>query len=73
MGYSINTENYHYIEWYDWYPKKGQRGDFKIAELYDAIKDPSETNNLAVEENYAELMKQLSTQLAEGWKKAVPK
>jgi len=72
MGYSINTKNYHYIEWYDWFPKKGEKGDFKVAELYDSINDPTETNNLAVEEKHAELIKQLSIQLEKGWKDAIP-
>lgn len=72
MGYSINTSNYHYIEWYDWYPKKGERGTFKVAELYDSIKDSSETTNLAVEEKYRKLMDKLSIQLNKGWRNALP-
>ena len=73
MGYSINTPDYHYIEWYDWFPKKGERGDFKVAELYDSINDPTETNNLAVEGKNAELMNKLSLQLEKGWRSAIPK
>ena len=72
MGYSINTSNYHYIEWYDWFPKKGERGEFKVAELYDLINDPTETNNIAVEEKNAELLNQLSAQLEKGWRNAIP-
>ena len=72
MGYSINTDNYHYIEWYDWFPKKGERVAFKMAELYDVINDPTETTNLAVEEKQAELMKELSIQLEKGWRNAIP-
>ncbi len=72
MGYSINTNNYHYIEWYDWYPKKGERGEFRIAELYDAINDPTETTNLAVNKEYIKIIEQLSIKLEDGWRKSVP-
>ena len=72
MGYSINTPNYHYIEWYDWYPKKGERGAFKVAELYDAVNDPTETTNLAVDEKHRETIEKLSIQLEEGWRNALP-
>jgi iduronate 2-sulfatase len=72
MGYSINTRNYHYIEWYDWSPDKGERGIFKIAELYDSVNDPIETNNLAVNEEYSSIIKKLSDQLNQGWRKARP-
>lgn len=33
MGYSINTKEYHYIEWYDWDPKPGQ-GEHSRAPSY---------------------------------------
>jgi len=32
MGYSINTDTYHYIEWYRWDHKSGTRGDFVSSE-----------------------------------------
>ncbi|MBP1839924.1 sulfatase [Formosa algae] len=73
MGYSINTKSYHYIEWYDWDNTTGTRGAFKNAELYDRINDPYETVNIADEATQSALVKQLSAQLAEGWKKAKPK
>ena len=46
MGYSINTGEYHYIEWYTWDHKTGTKGELKGAELYDCKKDPHETVNL---------------------------
>ena len=73
MGYSINTEDYHYIEWYDWYPKRGEKGTFRVAELYDVKNDPTETNNLAVDDKYKEAMSGLSGLLAKGWRNALPK
>ena len=72
MGYSLNTQTYHYIEWYDWNHTTGTRGEFKSAELYDKENDPYETENLAETENMDEVIATLSTQLAEGWRKALP-
>ncbi|MEM6379120.1 MAG: sulfatase [Bacteroidota bacterium] len=72
MGYSINTEAYHYIEWYGWDPKIGMKGEFKNAELYDRINDPYETVNLADGEATTEIQAKLSSQLGEGWRAAIP-
>ena len=72
MGYSINTKEYHYIEWYGWNPKKGERGEFKTAELYDAINDPTETVNIVQGEKYKVAIETLSKQLNEGWRNAKP-
>lgn len=72
MGYSINTKEYHYLEWYSWDPKTGTRGDFKDAELFDSKNDPTETVNIANEKENSELVKKLSKQLADGWRKAKP-
>jgi iduronate 2-sulfatase len=72
MGYSINTEDHHYIEWYTWDHTTGTRGAFVSAEMYDRKNDPHEKKNLAVEAKYSELAKSLSKQLAEGWRKAIP-
>lgn len=72
MGYSINTEAYHYIEWYQWNHKTGTRGAFKSAELYDRANDPHEKENLAQAEVQSETKARLSKQLAAGWKAALP-
>ncbi|MCC1485092.1 sulfatase [Winogradskyella immobilis] len=72
MGYSINTQEYHYIEWYGWDPKKGERGEYKTAELYDAINDPTETVNIVQDEKYKVAIETLSKQLNEGWRNAKP-
>jgi iduronate 2-sulfatase len=72
MGYSINTEAYHYIEWYGWDPKKGERGEFKVSELYDTVNDPTETINIAQQETYKNVISNLSIQLREGWENAKP-
>lgn len=72
MGYSINTETHHYIEWYTWDHKKKQRGDYVNAELYDRINDPTETNNIVNNYKESKLVNDLATQLSEGWKAALP-
>ena len=70
MGYSINTEEHHYIEWYTWDHTSGTKGEYMTAELYDRLKDPYERVNVAEEEKYKALVKGLSKQLAEGWRSA---
>lgn len=72
MGYSINTVEYHYIEWYTWDQISGTRGDYVTAELYARLSDPYETINIVGKVEYTEVVKNLSLQLAEGWRKAIP-
>lgn len=72
MGYSINTKDYHYIEWYRWDAETGTRGEYQSAELYDSKNDPTETVNIAGEEEYKEVVTKLSKQLEAGWRRAVP-
>ncbi|MEZ5040823.1 MAG: sulfatase [Saprospiraceae bacterium] len=72
MGYSLNTQKYHYIEWYTWDEKTGTRGELKSTELYDSENDPHETINIAQMPTLSEVNKALSKQLAEGWRKALP-
>lgn len=72
MGYSLNTKKYHYIEWYSWNQKTGTRGELKGKELFDRENDPNEIENIVGEESLAELLEELSEQLAGGWRKAKP-
>ncbi|GAA4281050.1 sulfatase [Gaetbulibacter aestuarii] len=73
MGYSMNTEKYHYVEWYGWDPETGTRGDFKGRELYDRISDPYETVNIAEDPEEQGIIQNLSKELAAGWQEAKPK
>ena len=73
MGYSINTAEYHYIEWYDWDHKKGERGTIKSTELFDRKKDPNEFVNISGKESVNHIKSQLANQLAGGWKEALPR
>jgi iduronate 2-sulfatase len=72
MGYSIRTKTHHYVEWYYWDHKAGERGDFVVAELYDSVEDPDENENIAGLKGNEPIVKQLSEQLADGWQNALP-
>lgn len=64
MGYSMNTKDQHYVEWYEWDHLKGEAGAFVAAELYDRINDPFERTNLINEGKSPAL----SDQLKAGWR-----
>lgn len=72
MGYSLNTSEYHYIEWYTWDHQTGTRGDLRGVELYDSVNDAFEAVNIAQKPEVTEVKEALSEQLAAGWRKAVP-
>ena len=72
MGYSMKTKDHHYIEWYDWDNLKGEKGEFRAAELYDLRADPDENMNIAENSKNATLVEELSEQLQAGWRKAKP-
>jgi len=71
MGYSINTNDYHYIEWYTWDYLSGERGDFVASELYDSVSDPNETTNISEDANYGTIKEKLSEELKVGWRAAI--
>ncbi|WP_208888596.1 sulfatase [Polaribacter sejongensis] len=73
MGYSMQTKQYHYIEWYHWDNVKKEKGAFAATELYDHFVDPNETENVAGISDKTEIIKSLSVQLSKGWKGALPK
>jgi iduronate 2-sulfatase len=72
MGYSMRTATHHYIEWYQWNPELGERGDLMGTELYDNEIDPQENKNVAMSAEYDSLRQSLSTQLRAGWKANIP-
>jgi iduronate 2-sulfatase len=74
MGYSIRTDQYRYTEWIgfnhtnlavDW-------DDIRARELYSHELNDNEDNNLADNPEYEYVVSHLSTQLREGWRKALP-
>jgi len=64
MGHSMRTDRYRYTEWAE--PGQEPVG----VELYDHQLDPGENTNLANHPEHKELVKELSTQLRAGWRKA---
>ena len=73
MGYSMQTKQHHYIEWYHWDNDKKLKGDFADVELYDHFVDSNETVNVAKNPEQVDVVKRLSVQLAKGWRGALPK
>ncbi len=71
MGYTIRTDRYRYVEWYNWDKAENKKGDFLSAELFDHVLDPNENKNIAgaVEKETIGL---LSKQLHMGWEYAKP-
>lgn len=63
-GHTIRTQQYRYTQW-------GDQSEFG-KELYDFAKDPLEQNNVASDPAYADIAKDLSTRLKQGWQAALP-
>lgn len=72
MGYSMQTQRYHYVEWYRWDNKTKTRGEYAARELYDHQVDFDETKNIVQHPENAELVKGLSKKLEKGWRAALP-
>jgi len=72
MGYSIKTKAYHYVEWYYWDNKLGERGDFVVRELYNSQTDPDENKNVAGLKENELIIDKLASQLKQGWRAAKP-
>ena len=70
MGYSIRTDAYRYTEWRDGW-QKPETSKVIARELYDHVKDPRETVNLADKPEQAEVVKSLAEQLKRGWRAAM--
>lgn len=73
MGYAIRTDNYRYVEWYEWDKASNSRGELLTRELFDHQSDPHENQNLAHNSAQESTMEQLSRQLNQGWRFAKPK
>ena len=68
MGYSLLTEDHHYVRWIHWETKV-----VVARELYDRRKDPNENENLAARPGHATLLDSLERQRAAGWRAARPR
>ncbi len=71
MGYTIRTDRYRYVEWYEW-DKSNTKGALTDRELYDHQDDPGENINIADFEENAQIVASLSDQLNKGWRDALP-
>ncbi|MFB9054805.1 sulfatase [Formosa undariae] len=68
MGYSVRTDKYRYIEWYDWDKDLKKRGDYIASELFDHDTDPQENQNLANIQDNSNTIKELSKLLDKNFK-----
>ena len=67
MGYSMRTAKHRYTEW-----KDRKNGKVLARELYDHVGDNAENRNIVNDRGNAKLVAELSTQLKDGCKKAMP-
>ena len=67
MGYSVRTKRFRYTEWQDF-----QTGKKVAVELYDHLKDPEETLNVAGEKEYASKASELNKMLRKGIHEPLP-
>jgi arylsulfatase A-like enzyme len=67
MGQTIRTDRYRYVEW------TNADNSFFRAELYDHQTDPDENFNIAHRPENADVVKNLSKILHDGWRGALPK
>ncbi len=68
MGYSMRADRYRYTEWLNVQTKERTE-----VELYDHRTDPEENINIANHPENKALVRQLSEQLQDGWRKVLPK
>ena len=66
MGRSVRTAGWRYTEW------KSKDGTDLGTELYDEVKDPRESKNLANDPAHAATLKVMANTLQRGWKAAGP-
>jgi len=55
MGYTIRTDDYRYVEWFDW-----ETGDLAARELYDHRVDSQENRNVVDRDEHAAVVAELS-------------
>ncbi len=78
MGYSIRTDRYRYNVWKvrrPWYKNliaKLLGFDIAGVELYDHLKDPSESINVAEDTKYDVVLEQLEAMMSQGWQAKKP-
>ena len=71
MGYSMITNNYHYIEWRYWDYEHKTAGSIAATELYNLVSDEEENMNISSMPENRELVNDLSNRLNKGWRYAL--
>lgn len=72
MGYAMRTDQYRYVEWYQWNADEKKADSLLFRELFDHQTDQQENLNLAADPAYADIVADLSLQLKKGWKYSKP-
>jgi iduronate 2-sulfatase len=67
MGYTIRTDQYRYVEWYNWNKEAKQKGELVGRELFDHHIDPQENRNIADESENKQIVNLLSQRLNTEW------
>ena len=70
MGYTMRTDRYRLVLWVD---DRARRDKPIAVELYDHQSGQDENVNLAGEPEHAKLVRELTAQLWDGWRAALPK
>jgi len=66
MGHTLRTKRFRFTEW------SAPGKDFRTLELYDYVRDPLETVNLASDPDHARVATALAELLHQGWRAALP-
>ncbi|XP_077984853.1 iduronate 2-sulfatase-like [Glandiceps talaboti] len=74
MGYSMVTDNYHYVEWIGFNPETFTQNweDVHAKELYINDTDPLEDKNVVDNPQYKTIVQEMSDLLRKGWRNALP-
>jgi len=72
MGYAIRSDQYRYVEWYNWNKEEKKADILLCRELFDHMADPQVNMNIAENPKYIDLVESLSLQLKKGWRYAKP-
>ena len=72
MGYTIRTDRYRYVEWYEWNAAEKEAGGLLWKELFDHQTDPLENKNIAKDPGSIGIVDSLARQLKKGWTDARP-
>lgn len=67
MGYTVRTDRYRYVEWYEWNAEQKTKGNFIARELFDHETDPQENINIANKAENENLIVQMSKSLSKGF------